>query len=173
MHIDENTPILFSKKEIQSKVKRLASIIENDYKEKDLVVISILKGSIFFTSDLLKNISLDVQLDFLTLKSYESTTSTGAVVLHSQPTISVKNKHVLIVEDIIDTGNTIDFIKHYFTASKCASIKFCTLIDKTERREVLFTPEYSVFTIPKGFVVGYGLDYNEKYRNLEHIYILD
>jgi len=173
MQIDENTPILFSKKEIQDNIKRLAKIIENDYVGKELVVISILKGSIFFTSDLLKHIKLDLQLDFLKLQSYEGKKTSGAVILHAQPSIDIKNKHILVVEDIIDTGITVDFIRSYFAASNALSIKFCTLINKTERRELPFTPDYSVFNIPKGFVVGYGLDYNERYRNLENIYVLD
>ena len=167
--------VLITKSMLQRRIKELAKQIENDYKGKDLTVICLLKGSIYFTADLTKYLRKNVIVECMRLSSYEGTNSTGVIKMKLDLDEPVTGKHILIVEDIIDTGRTLSYLVDYLKGEKPASLKICTLLDKPDRRVVKMTPDYSGFTIPNLFVIGYGMDYDEKYRNLPaiHCFISD
>jgi len=166
--------ILISQDEIIAKVKELGQQISKDYSEdQELIVVGILKGAIIFLSDLVREINLPIALDFMAVSSYGSSTeSSGAVRILKDLERDVENKHVLIVEDIVDTGLTLKYLLDNLHARKPASVKTCTLLDKPSRRLVDVTVNYNGFSIPDKFVVGYGLDYGETYRNLPYIAVL-
>lgn len=166
--------ILISEEEITNKVKELGRQISNDYgDDQQLIVVGILKGAIIFLSDLVREIKLPIALDFMAVSSYGSSTeSSGAVRILKDLERDVENKHVLIVEDIVDTGLTLKYLLDNLWSRKPASVKTCTLLDKPSRRLVDVTVDYNGFSIPDKFVVGYGLDFAENYRNLPYIAIL-
>ena len=169
--------ILVSEKEISDICDRIAAEINRDYANstKKLVLICILKGSLMFASELMKRITLPIELDFMKVSSYGSgTSSTGVINIH----LDINRKDVadvdfIIVEDIIDSGRTLSHLIKYFTEKGAGSVRTATLLDKPSRRTVDFVPDYCGMTIPDKFVVGFGLDYNEKYRNLPYVGILD
>ena len=169
--------ILVSEKEISDICDRIAAEINRDYanSKKKLVLICILKGSLMFASELMKRITLPIELDFMKVSSYGSgTSSTGVINIH----LDINRKDVadvdfIIVEDIIDSGRTLSHLIKYFTEKGAGSVRTATLLDKPSRRTVDFVPDYCGMTIPDKFVVGFGLDYNEKYRNLPYVGILD
>ncbi len=163
---------LISELEISRQIKKIGKKISKDYKTKDLVLVGILKGSFIFLSDLTRQISIDHEIDFIGASSYQGTSSTGQIVFTKQPDLEFENRDILLVEDIVDTGNTLWKIVEFVQLLNPRSIKICSLIDKHERREVQIKVDYSCFLLDKGFIVGYGLDYNEKYRNLPAIYDL-
>lgn len=163
---------LISELEISKNIKKIGKKISKDYKTKDLVLVGILKGSFIFLSDLTRQISIDHEIDFIGASSYQGTSSTGQIVFTKQPDLEFENRDILLVEDIVDTGNTLWKIVEFVQLLNPRSIKICSLIDKHERREVQIKVDYSCFLLDKGFIVGYGLDYNEKYRNLPAIYDL-
>ena len=163
---------LISELEISRQIKKIGKKISNDYKTRDLVLIGILKGSFIFLSDLTRQISIDHEIDLIGAASYKGTSSTGQIVFTKQPDLELENRDILLVEDIVDTGNTLFKIIEFVQLLNPRSIKICSLIDKHERREVQIKVDYSCFLLDKGFIVGYGLDYNEKYRNLPAIYDL-
>ena len=168
-----NKEIVLSKQEIQDRVRALGQEITRDYQDKELVVIGVLKGAFIFMADLTREIDLPLSSDFIQVSSYGSSTSSmGKITLVSSPTQSIENRHVLLVEDIIDTGLTMRWLAAHFSEEGAASVKICSLIDKSERREHEITIDYSGFAISEGFLIGYGLDYDEKYRNLPEIYHL-
>ena len=161
--------VLISEEELQERIIELGKEITDDYSGKDLVVVSVLKGSIMFMADLLRRIDTHVEIDFMVVSSYGAgVVSTGAVKMLKDVFLSIENKDVLIVEDILDTGRTLHYIKDYLGGRKPNSIKICTLLDKPERREA----DYVGFIVPDEFVVGYGLDFDERYRNLPYIGVL-
>lgn len=161
---------LISREEVESRIKELAKLIETDYKEKDLICIGLLKGSVMFLSDLIKEITLPLQIDFMNVSSYGSeTTSSGNVKVIKDTDIDVRGKDVLIVEDIIDTGITLEYVIGMFKTKGVASVKTCTLLSKPERRKIDVKVDYIGFEVPDKFVIGYGLDYAQKYRNLPYI----
>ncbi|OQY01212.1 MAG: hypoxanthine phosphoribosyltransferase [Desulfobacteraceae bacterium 4572_130] len=162
-----------SEQKIKEKIKETGNIISKDYKNKNLVLMGILKGSFLFLADLTRNVLIDHEIDFVGASSYSGTSTTGKITFTKKPDLDLKNKHVLLVEDIIDTGRTFAMITKHIKSLKPASLKICTLIDKHERREIEINVDYSCFTIKRGFIVGYGLDYNEKYRNLTSIFDLE
>ena len=168
--------ILITEEEIQSTVKRLAKEISEDYagKSTKLLLLGILKGSVVFMGDLMKNITVPVEIDFMRVSSYgRSTQSSGSVnIILDIHRNDLANVDILIVEDIIDSGRTLSYLCEYLTLKGAHSVKTVTMLDKPSRREVAFTPDYSGLQIPDLFVVGYGLDYNECYRNLPYIGIL-
>lgn len=165
--------ILFDEKMLADKVKELGEQISNDYKGKDLVVVGVLKGSVVFTSDLIKNISIPCELDFMAVSSYgNSTESSGVVRILKDLDHSIENKHVLIVEDIVDSGVTLNYLLDYLKARKASSIEIVSLLNKPERRKADLDVKYIGFEVPNEFIVGYGIDYAEKYRNLPYIGIL-
>ena len=163
---------LISELEISRQVKKIGRKISKDYKNKDLVLVGILKGSFIFLSDLTRQISIDHEIDLIGASSYKGTSSTGQIIFTKQPDLELENRDILLVEDIVDTGNTLFKIIEFVQLLNPRSIKICSLIDKHERREVQIKVDYSCFLLDKGFIVGYGLDYNEKYRNLPAIYDL-
>lgn len=165
--------ILIETDELQKRIKELGQEITKDYEDKDLVVICVLKGAVLFMSDLCKNIDLPLNMDFMAVSSYGSSTqSSGVVRILKDLDSSIEGKDVLIVEDIIDTGLTLSYLVENLKSRGPKSVKICTLLDKPERRKVDVKVDYIGFTIPDDFVVGYGLDFNEKYRNLPYVCVL-
>lgn len=166
--------VLINQEDIQQKVLELAARISQDYADKeDLVLVGVLKGSIVFFADLFKYIELPISCDFISTSSYgASTKSSGVVRLLKDLDNPVAGKHILIIEDIIDSGLTLSYLKDNIARRGALSVKTCTLLDKPSRRRVELTPDYVGFEIPDEFVVGYGLDYGEKYRNLPDVCIL-
>ena len=168
----ELVPVI-SKKEIDEKIAAVARQISEDYKDKDLVLIGVLKGAFIFLSDLARKLTIPAKIDFIGTSSYGSgTTSSGTIKITKDVGIDIKNKDVLIVEDIIDTGLTLAYLIDYIKSLGPATVKNCALLDKHERRETDIEPDYVCLTIAEGFLVGYGLDYDEDYRNLPAIYHL-
>ncbi|MBQ7654257.1 MAG: hypoxanthine phosphoribosyltransferase [Clostridia bacterium] len=163
--------VLVSKEELQKICEDLGKQISKDYEGKNLLIVSILKGSIMFMSDLMKNITVNCKIDFMALSSYGSDTKGTRVRVVKDLEIDLEGYDVLIVEDILDSGKTLDYvINNLFKSRNPASVKICTLLDKPSRREIkTIKADYFGTTVPNAFVVGYGLDYDEKYRNLPFI----
>ena len=170
--MDYTIKTLLTREEVEKRIKELAKEIEKDYCGKDLLVIGLLKGSIMFMSDLIKDMDLPVMIDFMSVSSYSGTTSTGVINVLKDTDISVKDKDVLIVEDIIDTGLTLSHVKKLLEDRGAKSLKICTLLDKPSRRTVEMKGDYVGFEIPDEFVVGYGLDYDQHHRNLPYVGIV-
>ena len=170
--MDYTIKTLLTREEVEKRIKELAKEIEKDYCGKDLLVIGLLKGSIMFMSDLIKEMDLPVMIDFMSVSSYSGTTSTGVINALKDTDISVKDKDVLIVEDIIDTGLTLSHVKKLLEDRGAKSLKICTLLDKPSRRTIEMKGDYVGFEIPDEFVVGYGLDYDQHHRNLPYVGIV-
>jgi hypoxanthine phosphoribosyltransferase len=167
------TETLLTEEEIRLKVKELGKKIENDFRGEDLLVVGILKGACVFVSDLIRNINLDVNMDFMSVSSYgKATQSSGTVRILKDLDVDIEGKNVLVVEDIIDTGLTLKNLFETLKTRNPKSLKLCTLLDKPERRTVDIDVDYVGFVIPDKFIVGYGIDYAEKYRNLPYIGIV-
>ncbi len=162
-----------SHEKIQTKEYELAEQISKDYQGKDIYFICVLKGASVFAINLALKIKENVHLEFIEVSSYEGMESTGTIQLNKDITSSIEGKDVIIVEDIIDTGRTLNYLKEYLLTKNPKSLKICTLIDKKERRVVELEPDYSGFTIEDKFIVGYGLDLDEDYRNLPYIGIIE
>ena len=170
---DDLQEVLFSEEVLTSKIKELAKKISNDYKGKELVVVGILKGSVVFAAELIKNIDVPCEIDFMAVSSYGNSAETSGVVrILKDLDSSIEEKHILIVEDIVDTGTTLSYLLKYLKARKAASIEIVTLLNKPARRKVELPVKYIGFEVPDAFIVGYGIDYAEKYRNLPFIGIL-
>jgi hypoxanthine phosphoribosyltransferase len=163
---------LYSRREIQKRVRELARIISADYRKQDLVLVGILKGAFIFMSDLARYLSIPVTMDFVRLASYGSQTRGGAIRLTKPLELPIQGRNVLIIEDIVDTGLTLRFLIDYLKKEAPRSVRICALIDKSERREVSIPVDYVGFSIPDGFIVGYGLDFDERYRHLPALYHL-
>lgn len=162
--------VLISKEQIETRIFELAKIIEKDYINKDLICVGLLKGSLPFMADLIKAINLNLRIDFMKVSSYGGgTNSTGVVKILKDVDLDLTGKDVLIIEDIIDTGLTIKNVKNFLSQKNPASIKVCSLLDKPSRRLVEVKGEYIGFEIPDEFVVGYGLDLDELYRNIPYV----
>ena len=165
--------VLFSEEQLKARVAEIARQIEADYAGKEIMLISVLRGSFIFMADLCRAIQLPCTLDFMSVSSYgKGTTSSGQVQITKDLSEDITGRHVIVVEDILDSGNTLSYLLKLLEARHPASIRLCTLLDKPERRTKPVAVQYSGFTIPDEFVVGYGLDYDEKYRNLPYIGIL-
>ncbi|MEG0075815.1 MAG: hypoxanthine phosphoribosyltransferase [Eubacterium sp.] len=165
--------VLIEREVIAKRVTEMGKRLSVDYEGKNPIVICILKGSIIFFADLIREIKVPIEIDFVKASSYgRKTESTGMVVLEHELSIDVKDKHILLVEDIVDSGNTLKCLFDAFKEKGAADIKICTLLDKPERRVVEVKVDYTGFDIPDEFVVGYGLDYAQKYRNIPYIGIL-
>lgn len=166
--------VLISKEQIDKRIQELGEQISKDYNGKDLILIGVLKGCFVFLSDLIRNISIHCTIDFMDVSSYESasTESSGIVRILKDLDSSIENKHVLIVEDIIDTGTTLEYLIEFLKSRKPSSIKIAALFNKPSRRTVRVEAEYIGFEIPNEFIIGYGLDFDEKYRNLPYIGVL-
>ena len=162
--------VLIEEEKLQNRVKEIAKQITKDYKDKEITLICILKGSTFFTVDLSKSIDNALKIEFIQVSSYnDGTESSGNVVMKLDLKESIEGKDVIVVEDIIDTGRTLSYLMEYLRGKNPASIKLCTLLDKPERRVFDVKVDYVGFEIPDKFVVGYGLDFNEIYRNLPYV----
>lgn len=165
--------VLISELEINKLVKNMADKINEDYKNEELVIVVILRGSMIFASDLIRHLKMPVTVEFMQVSSYGSGTSTtGYITIKHDLEADISNKNVLIIEDIIDSGNTLYRLKNELLSRKPKSCRICTLLDKPDRRVTEVDVEYTACEIPNEFVVGYGLDYNEHYRNLPYIGIL-
>ena len=165
--------IFFSAEELDAKVKALGAEISEDYKDKMPIFVGILKGSFVFTADLMRAVDTYCDIDFMAVSSYGSgTTTTGAVKINKDLSYNVEGRHILLIEDILDSGVTLSYLRDYIGARKPASIKICTLLDKPARRRADIQPDYVGFECPDEFIVGYGLDYAERYRNLPYIGVL-
>ena len=165
--------VLISQEQIKDAVEKIARQIEKDYEGKEVLFVGLLKGSVAFMADLLKAYTKTCTIDFMAVSSYGSgTESSGRVNIIKDLSQPIDGKDIVIVEDIIDSGNTLSFIKAYFSAKNANSVKICTLLNKPSRRVVDIDVDYIGYDIPDEFVVGYGLDYNEHYRNLPYIGIL-
>ena len=167
---DDIREILLSAELIESKVAQLGEKISRDYQGKDLLLVCILKGALVFMADLMRHITIPVCIDTMAVTSYgASTVSSGVVRIVKDLDAAVEGKHVLIVEDIVDSGLTLSYLASYLKNRRPASVRICTLLDKPDRRQAPVVPDYNGFVIPDKFVVGYGLDYREKYRNLPFV----
>ena len=165
--------VLFSEQQLADKVKELGARISADYEGKDPLIVSVLKGSYVFMADLTRRISIPCNVDFMAVSSYGAgTKTTGEVQIIKDIGSKIDGRHLIIVEDILDSGVTLSFLMKVLKARGAASIRLCTLLYKPERRKVDVPVDYLGFEIPDAFVVGYGLDYAEKYRNLPYIGIL-
>ena len=163
--------VLVTEEQIKARIKELGKILTEEYAGKDPIVVGVLKGVVVFYADMIREIKVPCQMDFLWISSYAGTSSTGIMKVKQELANNIEGRHVLILEDIFDTGNSLDYTYKYVQSKNPASIKICTLLDKPEGRNpaVTLVPDYVGFTIPNEFVVGYGLDFNEHYRNLPYV----
>lgn len=172
--MNDKIKVLLSEKEVDEKIRELGEQISKDYEGKTVHLICVLKGGVFITCELAKNITVPVSLDFMAVSSYgDETVSSGRVRIVKDLDEPIEGKDVLIVEDIIDSGNTLSYLIDLLNSRKAGSIKICTLLDKPDRRVTDVTVDYVGFSIPDKFVVGYGLDYAQKYRNLPYIGVIE
>ena len=166
----EDLKVLINEKELRTRINEIAKQIEEEYKGKEITLICILKGSVFFTVDLAKSINGDVKLEFIRVSSYnDGTESSGEIKMKLDLKDSIQGKDVIVIEDIIDTGRTLSYLIEYLKMKKPNSIKLCALLDKPDRRVIDVKVDYTGFQIPDKFVVGYGLDFDERYRNLPYV----
>jgi hypoxanthine phosphoribosyltransferase len=162
--------VLLTESQIRDKIREIAKQISKDYKDKNPILVGILKGSVIFLSDLMKEIDIPCTMDFMAVSSYgNSTESTGIVKIIKDLDSSIQGENVIIVEDIIDTGVTLSYLRNYLKARNPNSIEIVTLLNKPSRRKVEIIPKYCGFSVPDYFLVGYGLDFAEKYRNLPFV----
>ena len=166
--------ILLTEEQIQARITELGEILSEDYKDKNPIVVGVMKGVVVFYADMIRKIKTPCQMDFMWISSYAGTESTGNMIVRRDVSSDIKGRHVLVLEDIFDTGNSLDYTVKHLLAKEPASVKVCTLLDKPDRRnpDITLKPDYIGFTIPNEFVVGYGLDFNENYRNLPYVGIL-
>lgn len=166
--------VLISKEQIDSKVEELGRILSEEYAGKDPVFVGVLKGVVVFFSDMIRKITVPCQTDFMWISSYSGSESTGKAIVKRDVSEDLKGRHVVILEDIFDTGNSLQFTYEHLLSKEPASLKIVTFLDKPGRRKpnITVVPDYVGYTIPNEFVVGYGLDYNEHYRNLPYIGVL-
>jgi hypoxanthine phosphoribosyltransferase len=166
--------VMISETKIKDRVKQLAEQIESDFNNEAIVLIVVLKGSFVFAADLIREMKGEIKIDFISVSSYgDETESTGKVRLLKDLDENITNQNVLVVEDIIDSGLTLQFLRGHLKSHKPKQIKICTLLDKPERRKVELPVDYVGFVIPDEFIVGYGIDYAQKYRNLPHIFTVE
>ncbi len=166
--------ILLTQEQIRQRIRELGEVLTAEYADKDPVIVGVLKGVVVFYADMVRQIDVPCQMDFMWISSYEGTESTGSMIVRRDVSADLKGRHVLILEDIFDTGNSLSFVHDHLLAKQPASLKICTLLDKPARRRegVTLQADYVGFTIPNEFVVGYGLDFDEHYRNLPYIGVL-
>lgn len=166
--------VLVTEEQIKARIKELGKILTEEYAGKDPIVVGVLKGVVVFYADMIREIKVPCQMDFLWISSYAGTSSTGVMKVKQELANNIEGRHVLILEDIFDTGHSLDFTYHHLMEKQPASLKICTLLDKPSRRDpkVTLQADYVGFTVPNAFVVGYGLDYNEHYRNLPYVGVL-
>ncbi len=166
--------VLISEEQIRAKVQELAALLLEEYRDKNPLFVGVLKGVVPFFADMIRAFPAPCEIDFMWISSYSGTQSTNNMLVRKDVTADIRGRHVVILEDIFDTGNSLDFTYRHLMAKEPASLKICTLLDKPERRKpgITLRPDYIGYVIPNQFVVGYGLDYNEHYRNLPYIGVL-
>ena len=165
--------VLIPEEELQAKIRELGAILTEEYKDKNPIFLGILKGVVVFFADMIRAVPIKCQMDLIAVSSYGSgTTSSGKIKMEKDLSLDIEGRHVVILEDIIDSGNTLSHTIEYLKSKNPASLKICTLLDKPARRKVKLEADYTGFTVPDEFLVGYGLDYAEQYRNLPCIGIL-
>lgn len=170
----DNIDVMISEDEICARVREIAGILNKDYKDTPVKLIVVLKGSVFFACELAKRLTMPVTMDFMVVSSYgDGMVSAGKIVVKKELEEDIKDEHVIIVEDIIDSGNTLYHLKKLLLARNPKSLKIVTLLDKKECRTAEIEADYTCFVIPDKFVVGYGLDYAQKYRNLSYIGVIN
>ncbi len=168
--MEETGRILFTREKIQKRVRELAQEISRDYSGREIFTVGVLKGAFVFLSDLIRHLKLPLTLDFIAIASYgDSTSSSGVVKLLKDLDSEVESRHVLVIEDIVDTGLTLNYLVKSLSTRHPATLRVCTLLDRPSRRKVKVDLHYVGFTIPDVYVVGYGLDFSQKYRNLPYI----
>lgn len=165
----KDLPVLIGEEEIQKRIAEVAAEIDKDYNGEDVVVISILKGAVFFTVDLVKKMKTPIQLEVMQVSSYSGTESTGELIVKKDLDHDIAGKNVLVVEDIIDTGTTLSYLKEYLASKNPKTLKIAVLADKKERRKVEVDLDYKCFEVPDKFIVGYGFDVDEHGRNIPYI----
>jgi hypoxanthine phosphoribosyltransferase len=165
--------LLISAADIEKKVKELGMRIAGDYRDKNPVFIGILKGGFIFLADLVRELDFNVEIDFVRASSYKEGMEPGEIELVTDASTPLKGRHVVLVEDMLDTGITLDFLKSVILSKKPASLRICALIDKKERRQVDIEADYTGFDVREGFIVGYGTDWREVGRNLPGVYVLE
>ena len=173
--MEENVQeILLTQEQIQTRIQELGKVLSEEYAGKNPVVLGVMKGVVIFYADMVRQLTVPCQMDFMWISSYAGTDSSGSIELKRDIFTDIKGRHVLILEDIFDTGNSLSFVYDHLMSKEPASLKICTLLDKPSRRnpDVTLQADYVGFTIDNHFVVGYGLDYNEYYRNLPYVGIL-
>ena len=159
---------------LQARIRELGAEISSDYEGRDLLLIGVLKGAVFFMSDLMRHLTIPCEIDFMAISSYgDSTDSSGIVRILKDLDINIEGRHVLIVEDIIDSGLTLSYLVRNLESREPASLEICALLTKPDRREIEVPVRYVGFEIPNRFVIGYGLDFAERYRNLPYVGVLD
>ena len=172
--MSEKIKVMLSEEELAGRIKELGAEISKDYEGEEIFLVGILKGAAFFATELAKRITVPVIIDFMSTSSYGAgTASSGEVRITKELDLDMTGKNVLIAEDIIDIGNTLSYLLQYFKDKGAKSVRLATMLDKPDRREVDVKVDYNGFTIPDEFVVGYGLDYDQRYRNLPYIGIVE
>ena len=166
--------VLITEEQIQERIRQLGKTLSEEYAGKDPIIVGVLKGVVIFYADMIRHINVPCQMDFMWISSYVGTNTTNTMQVKRDVSADITGRHVLILEDIYDTGNSLDFTYRHLLSKNPASLKICTLLDKPERRKpgITLQPDYVGFTIPNAFVVGYGLDFNEHYRNLPYVGVL-
>ena len=166
--------VLISEEQLQTRIKELAKEVSSDYAGKDPIFVGVLKGVVMFFGDFVKQVTIPCEIDFMCISSYSGTESTGKMRVKMDVSADIKGRHVIVLEDIFDTGNSLNFTYNYLLSMEPASLKIVTLLDKPERRnpDVTLKADYTGFVIPNEFVVGYGMDYNEHYRNLPYVGVI-
>ena len=164
--------VLITADEIEEKVAEVGKKISEDYEGKNPIFVGVLKGCFIFMADLMRHVSIPCTMDFMSVSSYSGTSSTGAVKINKDLNQDIEGRHLILVEDILDSGVTLNYLKTYLQVRKPASVHIVTLMDKPAHRKAPVYADYACFDVPDAFVVGYGLDYNERYRNLPYIGIL-
>lgn len=165
--------VLYSEQEIARRIKEMGAQMFEDLQDKEPLFVSVLRGAFIFMADIVRACQVRCDVEFIAVSSYgNSTSSSGVVQITHDIQQDISGRHLVVIEDILDSGNTLYFLKQYFMTKGAASVSICTLLDKPSRRTKLITPDYTGFVVPDEFVVGYGLDYGQKYRNLPYIGVL-
>ena len=166
--------VLITEEQIKARIRELGEELTREYADKDPIVVGVLKGVVVFYADMIRELKVPCQMDFMWISSYAGTNSTGSMIVRKDVSADVKGRHVLILEDIFDTGNSLDFVVKHLQAKEPASLKVCTLLDKPERRKegITLQCDWTGFVVPNEFLVGYGLDFNEHFRNLPYVGVL-
>lgn len=174
MHEETIGTVMITQEQINKRAAEIGAEIEKDFKGEEVVLIGILRGAVLWMGDIMKNVNLDMAIDFMAVSSYgASTKSSGVVKINKDLDTAIEGKNVIIVEDIVDSGVTLNYLKQYMEHMKPKSVKICTPLDKPEGRRVEIDVDYIGFTVDDKFIVGYGLDYDQKYRNLPYITYLE